>query len=65
MTGEGDYKPPKGHDRHLADTERAHSGAAGMKVRHGQDALGNIKRAWDNHVQRHKNDAPLDDGYDS
>ena len=44
MAGEGDYKPPKGHDRHLNDSERAHSGAAGAKVRHGADALGKLKR---------------------
>lgn len=43
MAGEGDYKPPKGHDRHLNDSERAHSGAVGAKVRHGQDALGLVK----------------------
>ena len=48
MAGEGDYKPPKGHDRHLNDSERAHSGAAGSKVQHGmsaQEVVWDVKQA--------------------
>lgn len=36
------YTPPQGHDKHLSDTERAHSGQAGSKVRHGADAIGKL-----------------------
>lgn len=38
------YTPPKGHDKHLSDTERAHSGKEGSKVRHGADATGQTPR---------------------
>lgn len=37
------YKPPVGHDKHLSDAERAHSGVAGSKVRHGADATGKLR----------------------
>lgn len=37
------FPKPKGHDKELEDTERAHSGAPGSKVRHGADAAGVVK----------------------
>jgi len=37
------YTPPRGHDRELSDSERAHSGVPGMRVRHGADALGKVR----------------------
>lgn len=36
------YRPPAGHDKELSDSERAHSGVAGSRVRHGADALGRL-----------------------
>lgn len=34
-----DHSPPKGHDKHLSDSERAHSGQPGAKVKHGASAV--------------------------
>ena len=56
MAGEGDYKPPKGHDRHLNDSERAHSGAVGAKVRHGADALGKLRPRKISTIMKDKTD---------
>lgn len=36
------FDTPKGHEAYLGDSDRAHSGAPGMKVRHGQDATGKV-----------------------
>lgn len=41
------YKPPSGHDKHLGDADRAHSGAPGAKVRHGADATGKAPKRLD------------------
>lgn len=42
------YAPPRGHDKELSESERAHIGPSKteghpFKTRHGQDALGKIK----------------------
>ena len=39
-----DHKPPAGHDKELADHERAHSGQPGSKVKHGADANNQMVR---------------------